>query len=122
MLLVTDDKDSRSFVAQVLRTGGYEVTIATTSSDAFERVMEGNEGAKAPVDLVLTDLRDSRSGLELASALRAAASRVGLLLSSRGLSRDQRELAAFYGVEVLETPFTPDLVCSAVERALSSAA
>ena len=122
VLLVTDDRESRSFLAQVLCTGGYEVCIATTGSDAFARVMEGNEGAAAPVDLVLTDLRDCRSGLELASALRAAAARVGLLLSSRGLSRDQRELAALYGVAVLEEPFTPDLVCSAVARVLSFAA
>jgi hypothetical protein len=84
--------------------------------------MEGNEGAAPAIDLVLTDPRDCSHGLELASALRSAASRVSLLLSSRGLTNDQRELAGLYGVDVLEAPFTPDLVCDSVVRVLSAAA
>lgn len=122
VLLVTDDRGSRVFLAQVLRSAGYDVGITTTSAEAFTRVMEGKEGAAAAIDLVLTDLRDCQSGLELVSALRAAASNMGLLLSSRGLSSEKRELAALYGVDVLEAPFAPDLLCSAVARALSSAA
>lgn len=122
VLLVTDDAEARDFLGQVLRTAAYDVVDVTTGSEAFARVMEGNEGAAPVIDLVLTDLRDCASGLELASALRAAASRVGLLLSSRGLTSDQRELAALYGVDVLEAPFTPDAVSGAVERALSAAA
>jgi DNA-binding response OmpR family regulator len=123
ILLVSDDERRSTVVADYLRARGYRACIARTASLAFARVVEGESGEGARVDLVLTGvLGDGTSGLDLVAALRGIDTHAKVMLSGRRLTGDQRELSAIYGVDVLDGPLTPESICEAIEQVLATAA
>ncbi|MGO8917140.1 MAG: response regulator [Stellaceae bacterium] len=72
ILVVDDDEDVRAYFAAVLEAGGFHV-VPAEDGEAALRLVDG----KAPVDLLLTDIRmPNLDGLELAR--RIAASRPSL--------------------------------------------
>lgn len=67
VLVVDDDKETRDYVAAILRTAGYEVTVACSGAAALRELAPGR------FNVVLTDLEmpGGTSGLALAIAARA---------------------------------------------------
>lgn len=106
ILLVADDAKTRDLVEAGLRRHGYAVCVASTASEAFGRVLDGEDGRAPCVDLVIADLRRDHAGtLELVAALRGIAAKATVLLMIELFSREHRDVAGVFGVEALDEPF-----------------
>ena len=101
IMVVDDDKMRRHVLADALRGEGYDVCEESGASEAFSRVVDGRDGAARPVDLVITSLADDAGSLELVAALRGIEAPLSVVVMTRHLSSDQRELARLFDVDVV---------------------
>jgi CheY-like chemotaxis protein len=119
VLLVEDEDSLRELAAEVLEGLGYRVLVAVDGKDAL-RVAQG---AKGPIDLLLTDvIMPGLSGREVAARLAPARPGLHVLF----MSGYTDEAIAHHGVlepgmRLLNKPFTPDQLAQAVAHALDEA-
>jgi CheY-like chemotaxis protein len=119
VMVVEDDLDMRELVSEALLVEGYAVCSEARASEAFARVLEGEEGIAPRVDVVVTDLRlDHASGMELLTALQGIPAKPPVVLMTGFISREQRDMARLFGVEVLDKPFALDALRDAVKKLL----
>jgi two-component system, NtrC family, response regulator HydG len=114
VLVVDDEVSITSALALVLGDGGYDVSTAGSVAEA------GALLARAPFDLVFTDLRlPDATGIELLDRIKADAPDTQVILMTAHGSLDVTieaiKRGAYYYVE---KPFTPDLVLMLAGRAL----
>jgi DNA-binding response OmpR family regulator len=106
ILLVEDDVDISAFLAQLLDLEGFEPLVAQTGEKALAL-------ARGRVDAVLMDLAmPDLDGLEICRRLRAAGSKMPVIIVSARPGADVPRLAAEAGAdEFLRKPFeNADLV------------
>jgi DNA-binding NtrC family response regulator len=115
ILVIDDDPDMRAMLEQTLGPAGYEVVLAAHGG-------EGMEIYRArPTDLVITDLFMPRQeGLETIAKLRKEFSTATIIaMSGKTSANTMLTIAKRLGaVAVLEKPFPPDRLLSAVKEAL----
>jgi len=115
VLVVDDEPMVRDMAARALTLAGYEVEVATSGTEALDRLEQLH------VDLVLTDVvMPGMNGRELAERATRAHPRLEVLFMS-GYTDD---LILRHGIEASEVsmvrkPFSPQALASAVGRVLS---
>ena len=115
ILLVDDNDHVRKTLAQVLKNGGYQVTVAHGSLEANEII----ESSTDDFDLLLTDIfMPDISGIELASQLREAGWKVPILFMSGFADSTQKELGMLG--DFISKPFTSTKLLNRIEWTLSS--
>jgi CheY-like chemotaxis protein len=119
ILVVDDEPHIVQVVSLKLRNAGYEVITAADGEEALELA---TAPAHAP-HLVITDLQmPYLTGLELCKALRkhaATASIPVVMLTARGYTLDEGDLASGNIRKVLSKPFSPRAVLQLVEQLLA---
>ena len=106
ILVVDDDENIRTTLAQNLRTHGFDVIAAADGTEAAERF------ASARPDLVLTDLAMPRAdGFELIQQIRAGGATPIVVLSVRGGDLDKVRALDLGADDYVTKPFsTPELL------------
>jgi len=118
VLVVDDEQDLRSLVANVLTEYGYKVVTASSGAKAVALI----EKMEAPPDLMLTDVvMPGMSGPMLADQLLAKFSSARVLFMS---GFDERQVVQRYVVEkgftLITKPFQLHNLCAAVKKAIES--
>jgi CheY-like chemotaxis protein len=116
VLVVEDEQDLRSLVANVLTEYGYKVVTAANGTKAIALIAKMD----APPDLLLTDVvMPGMSGPMLADQLLAKFSGARVLFMS---GYDERQVVQRYVVEkgfaLITKPFQLHNLCAAVKRAM----
>jgi len=119
ILVVDDEAHILHVVSLKLRNAGYEVITAGDGEEAFDLAMQ-----QSP-DLIITDLQmPFMSGLELCERLKqqeATADIPALMLTARGFSLTQDDLARTNIVAVFSKPFSPREVLGKVQQMIHAA-
>ena len=117
ILVIDDDRDMRTLLDQILDSAGYAVDFAP----------DGKEGVRhfrtEQPDLVLTDLfMPNQEGLETIMQLHKEFPNVPIVaMSGKTIGKPLLPVAQKLGaVAILEKPFTPDELLSAVSKGLES--
>jgi two-component system cell cycle sensor histidine kinase/response regulator CckA len=118
VLVVDDEQDLRSLVANVLTEFGYKVITASSGTKAMALVAKMD----SPPDLLLTDVvMPGMSGPVLADQLLARFSGARVLFMS---GYDERQVVQRYVVEkgfaLIIKPFQLHNLCAAVKKAIES--
>lgn len=115
-LVVDDEQHIVHVVALKLRNAGFEVETASDGEQAYEIA------CRSTPDIVITDLQmPYMNGLELCQKLRqnpTTCSVPALMLTARGHSLSQEDLASTNISEVLAKPFSPREILARVESIL----
>lgn len=117
-ILVVDDEECMTSVLDlILSESGYEVAIANNLLEATNVLRD------RPIDLVITDLRLSDgTGIDLIAQIKKETPDTEVVLmtayGSLDITIEAIKRGAYY---YLEKPFTPDVLCALVERALQFA-
>jgi two-component system, NtrC family, response regulator HydG len=87
VLIIDDDAEMRSMVADFLRREGYEVTQASLASEAFQKITSGEIPTDSkpdngtPLDLVITDLNmPGMSGIQFTERFKELAPNIPVIL------------------------------------------
>lgn len=119
VLLAEDDDELRSLLATVLRKDGHEVAEARTGVELL-RALEAGAGGGCLPDVVVSDVQmPGLTGLEVASALRLAASRVPIVLITAFGDDDAHGRARELGAIMLDKPFDLGALRATVRAVLS---
>ena len=115
LLLAEDDRELRSFLAEVLEEAGYEVAAFSTADAALREVT-----ADRAVDLVITDLiMPGMRGHELLNEIRSKRPELNVIVITAFGSIDSAiELVKAGAYDYLTKPFGTDELLLGVERAL----
>lgn len=115
VLLVEDDEAFRRSLKRILAEAGYDVTDAGTVDLAQSLVDE-----QAPFDVVLTDLKVGEgNGIDLIAHLAKHSARARpVLMSAFATSRDHQLATDLGAVKVLQKPFEPKTLLSAIKHAV----
>ncbi len=118
VLVVDDEQDLRSLVANVLTEYGYKVTTAPSAAKAIAMI----EKMDTPPDLLLTDVvMPGMSGPMLADQLLTKFSSARVLFMS---GYDERQVVQRYVVEkgftLIIKPFQLHNLCAAVKKAIET--
>ena len=116
VLVVEDEPEVRRMAARVLEAEGYAVSEAADGNEALAVLATGG-----PFDLLLSDVSmPTMSGLELAEQIRRDRPDLPILLMTGHTGADDiRRAAQEGGYRILDKPWKPDALLSAVAMALS---
>ena len=115
ILVIDDDPDTRAMLEQILKSAGYEVTLAADGREGVVRQCAN------PADLVITDLyMPILDGFETIRELRRCFPEVAIIaMSGRTDTGTMLSIAQnLSAVGVLQKPFLPDELIAAVTKAL----
>jgi CheY-like chemotaxis protein len=116
ILVIEDDPDTRAFLEETLKTAGNEVLLAADGVEGLE------QHRVTPAELVITDLyMPNKDGLETIMQLRKEFPRLTIIaMSGKANAGPVLAIAKHLGAAaLLEKPFFPAQLLSAVEKALS---
>jgi DNA-binding response OmpR family regulator len=117
ILVVEDDPDFAKLVRFELETGGYQVEVTSSVSEALLRMQGGDE-----LDLVIADVRlPGKSGLQLLFPEGASSEPPPILLMSAFISPELRHFAESMGAGAIEKPFSFAELHASVIRTLRTA-
>jgi DNA-binding response OmpR family regulator len=116
ILVIDDDADTRAMLEQILKSDGYEVSLA---GDGIEGVLRHCDN---PADLVITDLiMPFQDGLETIRALRSYFPEVAIIAMS-GMPESETMMLSISqempAVGILRKPFVVDELIAAVSKSL----
>jgi two-component system, OmpR family, response regulator len=115
ILLVDDDNDNRTLMAEVLSRFGYQVDIAADGETGWQAI-HAESFTDDGYDLLITDNQMPKlSGIGLIKKVRSARMNLPVILASGTAppGAESLRLAA-----ILPKPFTPDELVQTVKRAL----
>lgn len=117
ILVVDDELSIANVIKLILNEAGYEVFTASTVAEATRILRD------LSVDMVITDLRLSDgSGIDLLTYIKTEIPNIEVILmtayGSLDITVEAIKRGAYYYVE---KPFTPDVLCALVARALQFA-
>lgn len=117
VLLVDDDEEVAALVGEMLEHLGYQVTHATSATDALGALTK-----EGKVDIVFSDVMmpGGMNGVELAREIRTRALGVPVLLTS-GYAEAAQKTAAAEGVHVLAKPYRLEELATALRDAIDGA-
>lgn len=118
VLVVEDEIYVRDSLAEMLRARGYEVDVAATVERAVEAL------GRAPVDVVLTDLKmPGAGGIELIHRMNASSPEIPVIvLTGFGTIASAVECIRGGATDYILKPADPDALEVALERAMSARA
>ncbi|HEU4401940.1 MAG TPA: sigma-54 dependent transcriptional regulator [Candidatus Polarisedimenticolia bacterium] len=118
VLVVEDEPYVRISLGELLRARGFDVDLTSTVADALAAL------GRAPVDVVLSDLRlPGADGLELVRRLQAASPEVPVvILTGQGTIASAVECIKAGAVDYILKPADPGALEVALERALATQA
>ncbi len=118
VLVVEDEAYVRDSLVEILRARGYEAEGTGSVADAIARL------ARAPVDMVLTDLRmPEAGGLELVRRVQASAAEVPVVvLTGHGTVASAVECLKAGASEYILKPADPEALDVALQKALAARA
>jgi two-component system, NtrC family, response regulator AtoC len=119
ILVVEDDSDTRTALAEVLASAGYRVRTASTGAEGLAALQTPPEVDAVLLDLVMPDM----DGFELLRRHREAEGRAAVVVLS-GLSEAESVVKAmkFGAADYLPKPFDPQELDLVLRRALESRA
>ena len=113
VLLVDDEVSLQRTMAPLLRSRGYEVTVAGTGGEALEAL------ERDPADLVVLDLGlPDMDGLEVCRRIRLRWDVPIVVLSARGAEKDKVQALDEGADDYVTKPFGPDELLARVRAAL----
>ena len=113
ILLVDDELSIQRAMAPLLRSNGYEVTVAGTGRDALDLF------SRERPDLVILDLGlPDISGIEVCRKIRELADTAILILSVRGAEKDKVAALDQGADDYMTKPFGPEELMARVRAAL----
>ncbi len=115
VLVVDDDPDTRTMIANLLSEAGYETATARSGQEGFKIQCE------CPADLVVLDMvMPDKDGVETTVQFLRSYPRVPILAVSGAVTRDNLLRAAeqLGASRTLSKPFLPDELLKAVEELL----
>lgn len=114
ILFVDDDKSGRELSRYNLEAADYAVDLAGNGGEALEQF------AAHRYDLVITDLRMPKvSGMELLARIKQRAPEVPVLvITAHGSVETATEAMRAGAIDLVEKPFTRDMLLRAVSRAM----
>lgn len=116
VLVVEDDVPLLHMASKILERAGYRVTQARSAEEALLKVRP-----PAHFDLLFTDVvMSDRTGLELASLLRANHPTLGILITTGQFDAAVRRSVERSGHHVLRKPYTAQDLCEAARVAMST--
>jgi two-component system cell cycle sensor histidine kinase/response regulator CckA len=117
ILLVDDEKDVRSVIADMLREAGYGVLEAASGHEA----LAASDAHPGKIDLLLTDLiMPGMTGRMLADVLRAHRPGIVVVFIS-GYVDDSRSSLTEEGTHFMQKPVTAETLLEKVAEALAGA-
>ncbi|MFO1439766.1 MAG: response regulator [Verrucomicrobiaceae bacterium] len=122
VILIIDDEPQVLAVGRaVLASQGFEVVCASSGDQAVELLMHaitnGNRYAACVLDLTMPG---GLSGFEALDQLHQIDPELPVIACSGYFQEDARELCQAIGFyDVLGKPYTPDILCTAVRRAIA---
>jgi DNA-binding NtrC family response regulator len=118
VLVVEDEAYVRDSLVEILRARGYDVEGTGSVADALARL------ARAPVDMVLTDLRmPDADGLELVRRIQASTAEVPVVvLTGHGTVASAVECLKAGASEYILKPADPEALDVALQKALAARA
>jgi len=118
VLVVEDEAYVRNSLGELLRSRGFDVELAVAFPEAMDRL------ARAPVDLVLTDLKlPGADGLELVRRITASFGGTPVIvLTGQGTIASAVECMKAGACDYVLKPADPDVLEAAIERALGKSA
>lgn len=122
VLVAEDDADMRALVADILRKEGLDVEELANGQRLLVRVVEafgsGREG-DAGIDLIVSDVRmPFCSGLDVLEEVHRSRCRTPVLLMTAFGERDLSSRVQALGGRLLDKPFTPLALRTAVRELL----
>ena len=113
ILLVDDEPAIQRALGPLLRSRGYDVTIAGTGADALRLV------AEQPPDLIVLDLGlPDLEGTEVCRRVRLASTVPIVVLSARGAEEDKVQALALGADDYVTKPFGPEELLARIRVAL----
>ena len=115
ILVIDDDADMRSLLAQTLQSAGHEVVLAADGKEGVEQYRT------QPADLVITDMyMPIQQGLDTIVQLRKEAPTVRIIaMCGKSTAMPMLSAAQRLGaVAVLQKPFLPDQLLAEVAKVL----
>ena len=115
ILVIDDDADMRTLLAQTLQSAGHEVVLAADGKEGVEQYRT------QPVDLVITDMyMPIQQGLDTIVQLRKEAPTVRIIaMCGKSTAMPMLSAAQRLGaVAVLQKPFLPDQLLAEVAKLL----
>jgi CheY-like chemotaxis protein len=122
VLVAEDDPDMRRLVAAILRGAGHRVVEATDGMQILDRIESTIWSVRPHVfDVIVTDVHmPGLSGLDVLAALRCTRwTTPVILVTAFGDDETRSEARALGAIDVIDKPFNPDELRSAVSRALA---
>ncbi|HXV76450.1 MAG TPA: sigma-54 dependent transcriptional regulator [Candidatus Polarisedimenticolaceae bacterium] len=118
ILIVEDEEYVRRSLAELLESRGYDVTAAGSAEEAFGRL------ARAPVDVVLSDLRlAGTDGLTLVRRLRDGYAELPVvILTGHGTIASAVDCIRSGATDYILKPADPDVLEVSLDRALATRA
>jgi len=118
VLVVEDEAYVRDSLVEILRARGFDASAAATVKDALELL------SRAPVDVVLSDLRmPGEDGLQLVRRMQSTTPDVPvLILTGHGTVASAVECLRAGAIDYVLKPVEPDALELALERALEGRA
>lgn len=114
ILVVDDEKSLCDYLAILLRREGFQVDLATSVEQAFEKLPRNR------YDVVLSDLMiGTRSGLEIVNALKGAPSPV-VLMTAYGTVEKAVEALRLGATDFILKPFQNETLIQSLRKALDS--
>lgn len=112
VLVVDDDSLSREFLYEALTRCGYEVDVAGTGEDAWEKFQ------RDPAEVVFTDMRmPGMSGMELLERIKEAARETTvIMITAYGAIEDAVEAMKLGAYDYLLKPISPDQIEVRMQR------
>ena len=118
ILVIDDDPDVRSMLADLLQRAGYEVVQGSDGRAAMEVL------CRRPIDLIITDIiMPEKEGIETIQELRQVFPEVKIIAISGGgriSPYNYLSLAKAFGAQrIFEKPFVNDEIIQAVQELLA---
>jgi DNA-binding NtrC family response regulator len=117
ILLVEDEKNTRSTVSIILKSAGYDVMTAENYDEAVRKIQEAKKSNKE-ICLIITDLQlPGKSGKDLVSEIKQMGIKAPVIVISGFIDRETiAELKKIGCREYIEKPFSAETLLEAIRR------
>ena len=119
ILLVEDEKNTRSTVTIILKSAGYDVLSAENYDDAIKQIKEAKK-SKQQICLIITDLQlPGKSGKDLITEMKRMGIKAPVIVISGFIDREAiTELQKLGCREYVEKPFSSETLLKAIRRVM----
>src|SRR5580704_719200 len=116
ILIADDDRTTRLFLSEIMKTAGYAVTVASDGKEALKKLKKGK------FDLVLLDVwMPNMNGIEVLTALRqeAAPPKV-VIMTTDGTPETVLKAIREQAFRYMKKPIDPDALIDTVQQAIAA--